>query len=588
MRRLLIIPIGLLLLLLGAIYFSGGTTDSKADFIFVNRGDIKTLDLSKMSYMQDIRMAYGLWEGLYTPDPVTIDPIPGCAFPIEISEDRKTYTFHIRPEARWTNGDPVVAADFLFAWKRACDSQAEYCELLNYIDGVEAYQDSFREFQKKSNSAPKPDFSKVKIETSSDPKFLRVHLKNPTTYFPDLCAFPTFFPLHAQSMAQRDDKGNILYEKNGDIKIDPSFTKPPKLVSNGPYRLHQWDFKTRLRLVASDHYWNKQAVQSRVLDMLTFDDQQNAFTAYENGAVDWLAEVQDDFAAELYALKRTDLKVFPGFGTYFYSFMCREKLPDGSSNPLHDVRVRKALSMSVKKDYIVDYITRMGEKPAGSFIPQGVFPGYASPDGLPYDVAKAKALLADAGYPDGQGFPRLKINFNTELPRHKDIAVYMQRQWKESLNIDMVLDGKEVKSFGDQLSKKNYAVSRASWYGDYNDPTTFTDKYLPENGNNDSDWRNAKYAALCEQANGLPPPGVTDAVKWRLDLFHQAEKIMIEEAPILPLFSYMNTYLFHEGVTGLPLSSRQMMMLHALKSDHNKRKSNVSKPASTLPTVKSN
>ena len=574
MRRLLIIPIGLLLLLLGAVYFSGGTSDTKADFVFVNRGDVKTLDVAKMSYMQDIRMAYGLWEGLYTPDPVTLDPIPGCAFPIEISADKKTYTFHLRPEAKWSNGDPVVAADFLFAWKRVSDSQAEYCELLNYIDGEEDYQAVFRDSQKEDYKGPAPDFSKVKLETSpTDPKLLIVHLKNPTAYFPDLCAFPTYFPTHAKSMGLRDEKGNIIFEKNGEIKIDPTFTKPPKLVSNGPYRLDRWDFKTRLRLVASDHYWNKQAVQSRVIDMLIFDDQQNALTAYETGSVDWLAEVQDDFAAELSALKRKDLKVFPGFGTYFYSLNCQEKLPDGSVNPLHNVLVRQALSMSVKKDYIVNNITRMGETVAGSFIPRDVFPGYICPEGLPFDVEKAQSLLAKAGFPNGNGFPNLKINFNTDLPRHKEIAVYMQRQWKENLNIDLVLDGKELKSFGDQLSKKKYAISRASWYGDYNDPTTFTDKYLPDNGNNDSDWRNEKYAAICAQANGLPPAGVA-AVKWRLGLFNDAEKIMVEEAPIMPLFSYVNTYLFHDGVSGLPLNSRQMMMLHSLKSDHSKRKVN--------------
>ena len=163
MHRLLAIPLALLLLLAGAMALSRSAAGKRADFIFVNRGDVKTLDLAKMSYLQDIRLAYALWEGLYTLDPVTFDPIPGCAYPIEISADKKTYTFHIRPEAKWTNGDPVLAGDFLFGWKRIMDEQGEYAYLLNYIQGGKEYQDAIEARQK--DPSVKPDFSKFAVET---------------------------------------------------------------------------------------------------------------------------------------------------------------------------------------------------------------------------------------------------------------------------------------------------------------------------------------------------------------------------------------------------------------------------------------
>ena len=342
MRRLLVIPIALLLLLAGAMALSRSAADQKADFTFVPRGDVKTLDLSKMSYLQDIRLAYALWEGLYTLDPVSFDPIPGCAFPIEVSADKKTYEFHLRPDAQWTNGDPLLAKDFLFGWKRIMDDQGEYAYLLNYIEGAEEYQKAIEARQK--DPSVKADFSLFRVDTKpDDPRFLRVHLKDPTTFFPDLCAFPCFFPSHEASMVEKDARGNTKLDEEGKPVISKTFTRPPNLVTNGPYRLDDWEFKRKLRLVASDHYWNRKAVKSRVVESRVIDDQQNALSAYESGQVDWIAEVQGDFASELRKLGRTDLKAFPSFGTYFYSFNCREHLPDGSLNPLRKVEVRRAL-----------------------------------------------------------------------------------------------------------------------------------------------------------------------------------------------------------------------------------------------------
>jgi oligopeptide transport system substrate-binding protein len=548
MRRLLVIPAVLLLLLAAAMVMSGSATEKRADFTFVNRGDVKTLDLSKMSYLQDIRLAYALWEGLYTLDPVTLEPVAGCAEPIEVSADQKTYTFHIRPDARWTNGDPLMASDFIFGWKRMLDEQGEYAELLQYIEGAKEYQDA-------SAANLHPDFRKVGVETdANDPRFLRVKLRHPTTFFPSLCAFPCYFPSHAKSMFVTD-------EKTGASAVRRDYTRPPYLVTNGPYRFDQWQFKRKLRLVASEYYWNQKSVKSKVIDMVVIEDQQNALAAFEAGSVDWLSDVTGVYGAELRKQGRPDLHVFPGFGTYYYSFNCQDKLPDGSDNPLRDVKVRRALSMAVYKPFIVDNISRLGQPVATTYIPRGVFKGYESPAGLPFDVEAARKLLAEAGYPNGRAFPVLKINFNTD-DIHKDIAEYMQRQWKENLNISVELDGKELKTYGEQLHQKQYSISRASWIGDYNDPSTFTDKYRPESGGNDAGWKNDAFEALCKKAETETDNSV------RLKLFHDAEEILLGEAPILPLYYYVDAYMFRENVKGIALNPRDMIMLHAAEVQH--------------------
>jgi oligopeptide transport system substrate-binding protein len=548
MRRLLVIPAVLLLLLGVAMVLSGSAVEKRADFTFVNRGDVKTLDLSKMSYLQDIRLAYALWEGLYTLDPVTLDPVPGCAEPIDVSADQKTYTFHIRPTARWTNGDPLLAADFVFAWKRMLDEQGEYAELLQYIDGAKEYQDA-------SAAGKHPDFRSVAVETDAgDPRLLRVRLRHVTTFFPALCAFPCYFPCHEKSMMAMDEKTHLP-------AVRSDFTRPPYLVTNGPYRFDQWQFKRKLRLVASEHYWNRPAVKSNVIDMVVIDDQQNALAAYETGSVDWLSDVGGVYGAELHKQGRRDLHVFPGFGTYYYSFNCREKLPDGSVNPLRQAAVRRALAMAVEKPFIVDNITRMGQPVATTYIPRGVFKGYESPAGLPFDVAAARQQLAEAGYPGGRGFPVLKINFNTD-DIHKDVAEYLQRQWQQNLNIAVELDGKELKTYGEQLHHKEYSISRASWIGDYDDPSTFTDKYRPESGGNDSDWKNDQYEALCKRAETETDNAV------RLKLFHDAEEILLAEAPVMPLYYYVDSYMFRDNVKGVPLNPRNMIMLHAVEVGH--------------------
>jgi oligopeptide transport system substrate-binding protein len=209
--------------------------------------------------------------------------------------------------------------------------------------------------------------------------------------------------------------------------------------------------------------------------------------------------------------------------------------------------------MSIDKRPIVRNVTKLGEEITSVYVPPS-FKDYKRPTGLPYDVNKAKQLLADAGYPNGQGFPNLKLIFNTEFNDHKLIAEIISRQWKRNLNITIELDGLEIKQFQTRLHGKDYDVSRASWFGDYTDVSTFTDKYLSDSLNNDSGWINAEYDRLLAQAVKQPDP------RKRLDLLSQAEQILVTEVPIIPLYHYVNKYVMRDNVKGIPLNPRNMVI----------------------------
>jgi oligopeptide transport system substrate-binding protein len=590
MLRLAIVPIVLLAMLAGAMLWSGRIQGKPADFTFVNRGENKTLDLGVMSWMQDIRIAYGLYEGLYTLDAKTLLPIPGCAEKIDepgkpkytltpldrgrvLIEGRdanppNVYTFHIRLAAKWSNGDDLTANDFVFAWRRMLEQPSEYSYLVStYIKGAQDYADAYvawrkavDEWGKKDESRrgpapPVPEFT-AGVE-AIDAKTLRVTLQHPMTYFPALCAFPPFFPQHAGCMARfaQWDPTHTYIEA-----YDEKFTRPPNLVSNGPYMLTEWSFKRRVRMEAQPYYWNRSAVLSRVVDELyATEDGLAQYRIYESGGADWLSDVDGDLAKDLLDAGRKDLKLIPAFGTYFYDFNCNPTLPDGSKNPLANRRVRRALAMAVDKRPIVENVTRTGEPVADVYVPKGVFRNYPSPPGLHLNPDEARRLLAEAGFPGGAGFPHLRILFNNDFPQHGVTAQVIRRQWQQNLGIEVDLEGVEIKVFGARLHQHEFAIARGGWYGDYDDVSTFTDVYKSTSENNNPNWKSKEYDDLLAAAELEADP------QKRLNLLADAENIFLEDAPILPLYQYVTRYLVHDNVEGIPLDPRGMVMPNAVK-----------------------
>lgn len=538
MLRLALIFAVLGSLLAGTFAWSRRTVGGKADFTFVNRGEIGTLDPNRISWSQDLRVGYALWEGLYTLDPQTLEPIPGAANRIDISADACTYTFYLRPEARWSNGDPVRSGDFVFAWRRMLEQPGDYTYLFHCIRGARQYQQAFA-------AGESADFSTVGIKIHDD-RTVEVTLEHPVVYFPDLCAFAAFWPLHEPSMRPFYDQKTRSYRRE--------FTRPPHLVTNGPYRLASWSFRQKIRLEANDHYWDRVNVRSRTIDMIIAADEMWSFLKYDSRAADWTPDASGAIGAALYQQGRPDMHVFSGFGTYIYKVNTLPRLADGRPNPFCDPRVRKAFSLAIDRQGIVDTITRLGEPTASTFIPPGIFPLYDSPEGPAMDIARARQLLAEAGYPDGRGFPSVTIAYNSEF-HHGNVAQYIRRQWLENLNVDVGLEALEIKVFRQRLHTTRYAIARSSWMGDYNDPSTFLECYLSNSDNNDTGWSNARFDQLIHQA-----AREADNTR-RMAMFREAEEILLQEQPIIPLYHYVNALLYRDNVKGLPNNARNTVLL---------------------------
>jgi oligopeptide transport system substrate-binding protein len=517
------------------------------EFRFINRGDIITLDLNAMSYLQDFRISFATREGLYTYDPATFQPLPALAVSDEVSADGKTWTFKLRPEAKWDNGDPVTADDFLFSWKLLLESPGEYTYLLHYISGA-------ADFQKARVEGRDASFDSVGAK-ALDAHTLQVKLDNPVPFFRDLMAFPTFYPRHAKSMEPFKD-----VDAKGRASYKPEYTRPPHVVTNGPFKLVKWESGKLLRMEQNEHYWDRASLKITAIENVVANDPQSAFIQYEQGEIDWLADVSQDIAFPLKEKGRTDLRTSPAFGTAFVTVNCAERVPEvkDQKNPLSDPRVRTAISMAIDRNTLVNSVTRMGEKPALHYMPPGFFDGYESRPIQTDSVEAAQKLLADAGYPGGKGFPTISLVFNSDNTIRRDLAASISNQLRANLGITVEGRGIELKSYRDQVTSKQYSLALVAWFGDYMDPSTFTDKYLSYAENNDSNWGPQAYDDLVAQARREADP------KKRYDLLAQAESMVNAELPIIQLYHYVNISLHRENVKGLFTNAKNLTMFKTI------------------------
>ena len=553
MSRLLIIPLALLALLAGAMAWSSSATPPRAEFTFALTRDVLTLDPNQMSYGQDMRLAYGIWEPLYSYEPLTLKPIPAAAKSCDVSDDKRIYTFHLRDNAKWSNGDPVTSRDFVFAWRRMLESPGEYTYLHYYIKGAKTYEDAYGQYLNEPDTKPKPHFASVGVE-AIDPLTLKVTLENPLTFLFELVAFTPFLPLHEPSMrpfAQVDPR-------TGHTTYDGRFTRPG-VVGNGPYVLSDWEFKRRVRLTRSETYWDKANVPTATIEQLCVEDGLGQLLRYESGEVDWLAEIPSEIGPEMLAKKRPDLHVFPGYGTYFLTVMVKPTFRSGSPNPLADLHVRQALSMAIDRRPIVQNITRMGEAPATTYIPPGIFPDFDVKPGLDFDAKRAKQLLDESGKVVNGQLPGVSLMYRTNSPTAAAMCQNIANQWRAHLGINVPLEQQESKTAKDRLKDKNYSIATANWFGDYPDPSTFTDKYLSTSVNNDSGWMHREFDSLCDQATREP-----DAVK-RYDLLERANRLIDVELPIIPLYQLSNQYLFRDTVSGINTGARATTMVKGIR-----------------------
>ncbi|MCP4749603.1 MAG: peptide ABC transporter substrate-binding protein [Proteobacteria bacterium] len=461
------------------------------------------------------RIITALMEGLVTEDPKDLSPRPGMAVSWTASPDQKTYTFAIRRDAKWSNGDAFTAHDFVYSWNRLLSPGlgAEYAYQLFCVENAEKY-----------SKGEIVDFKKVGVKALDDYTF-EVRLANPTPYFLSLLTHYSTFPVNRKTI-----------EKFG--KIDTrgtKWTRPGNHVGNGPFILKKWELNKIMVVEKNPGYWNAAAVRLKEIHFHPIDNKQTEERMFRSGQIHLTNSVPSE-KIDVYKEKNPHLlKITPYLGTYYY-------LINTSRNPFDDPRVRRALAMSIDRRMIVEKVSKGEQIPAHAYTPPGT-QGYTPEASIPFDIEKARKLLAQAGYPDGKGFPVRELLYNTSED-HRKIAIAIQQMWKTALNLDISLINQEWKVYLSSRKTKNYDLGRAGWIGDYADPNTFLDMFVTNGGNNHTGWSNQTYDDLIAQA------AQTIDREKRYRIFQKAEKILLDEAPIIPIYTYTNTFLISPDVKG--------------------------------------
>jgi oligopeptide transport system substrate-binding protein len=388
---------------------------------------------------------------------------------------------------------------------------------------------------------------------------LVVQLRAPCPYFLDLIALPIFLPCHPSIELVRERHGRGPVTAEGLVVYDPQWTKPrhprngyPGLITNGAYRVDDWIFKRRVRLAVNPHHRDADAIACRSVDMVVFDNISASIMAYEAGDVDFLPAMNVPYDHEIARLARSgarpDFHLCNVLATYFLNFNCTSEAVSGKPNPFVDRRVRKAFSLAVDKEAIVENVLKRGDRVARSFVPPDTIPGYVPPAGLAVNVEEARRLLAAAGYPDGRDVPVVELLYT---PADERVCQALARMWEERLGVRVELRSQESKTFAEDKSNHRFMMARGNWYADYNDATTFLDCLSTGNGNNDSGYANARYDRLLGEADASRDPVA------RASLLREAEAIIVEEdLPILPILHYAEPVAIKPYVKGLHTNAR--------------------------------
>lgn len=496
---------------------SGRNSEPEGQILHVNlAAEVQDLDPHIVTGVPEHRALSALFEGLADLNPATLQPEPAAAESWTISDDQLTYTFTMRADAKWSNGDPVRAQDFEFSWKRILSPAlaSEYSYMLHHIKGAKAY-----------NDGTETDWSTVGVKATDD-RTLVVTLENPTPYFLDMLFHQAYMPVHPATVEQfgrADQRGS-------------KWTLAGNHVSNGPFKLVEWFPQEHFLVKKNEHYWGADSVRLDGIKFYPIDDNLTEERSFRTGQLH-MTETMPLHKIEVYRRDNPEvLQVRPYLGNYFYRFNVTRK-------PLDDVRVRQALNMAIDRERITREVLKANEQPAFNLTPPGTA-GYTSESKMVYDPERAKQLLAEAGYPGGKGFPKLDILYNTS-DAHATIAEVLQRMWKDTLGIEIGLYNQDWKVYLDAMTNLDFDICRGSWIGDVVEPLNFLELFLTRGGNNRTGWGNPQYDALIQQAYATPDKSARHA------LLQQAEALLLEEAPILPLYFYTTKYLVSTRVKGL-------------------------------------
>ena len=472
-----------------------------------------TLDPALSTGVTEQTLENALLEGL-----VRLDrdgkPSPGMAKSWAVSEDGRTYTFTLR-ESSWTNGEPLTAEDFVYSWRRVLDPEtaSPYAYQLYYLVNGEDF-----------NAGKVKDPAGVGVRAEGKDKLV-VTLEEPVPYFLSLTAFPTLFPVNKNAVEQ-DSTG---WAQN-----------PVTFTGNGPFKLVAWEHNKQFLLEKNERYWDQDSVKLKNLMVTLVEDSNTELAMFESGQID-IAETPPYREVERLA-KGNLLKMSPDLSNEFYMF--NTGLP-----PFNDVRVRQALSLAIDREALVSKVTKGGEKAAYAFVPPGVkgptpgkeFRSLGDKLIVGFNPAEAKKLLAEAGYPEGNGFPKVKLLLSNNQ-NHRPLAEAITGMWKDNLGIEAEIVEQEYKVYLKTLDEREFQVARVGWNADYNDPMTFLDMWEKDGANNQAGWTNAEYDRLLDQAIDAKDSGS------RMNALFSAEKILMSEQPLIPIYYYSNPYLEKDNI----------------------------------------
>lgn len=440
------------------------------------------------------------------------EPEAAIAEKWDISEDGKVYTFHIREDAKWSNGDPVTAGDFEFAWKRLLnpDTGSSAAFLGYFIEGGESY----------NNGEGSADDVKVK---AVDDKTFEVTLVSPQAYFLSVITNPAFFPIN-EKVATENPKW---------------FAEAESFVGNGPFNLTEWEHDSHFVMEKNDQYWDAETVKLDKIHWAIIDDTNTEYQMYQSGELD-VSDVPSELSEQLLG----EAKVEDQAGDYFYRF-------NVNMEPFQNLNIRKAFAMAVDQQQIVDFVTKNGEKPAYGFVSYG----FADPSGKDFrevsgDLVKtnaeeAKALLEKGMEEEGYDkLPEVTLTYSTD-DTHKKIAEALQQMFKENLGVEVKLANMEWNVFAEEQKALKFQLSRSSFLADYADPINFLENFQTGHSMNRTGWSNEKYDQLIKDAKNE-----ADEAK-RFELMYEAEKILFEEMPIIPIHFYNQVYLYNDAVSGI-------------------------------------
>lgn len=473
------------------------------------------LDPHTVTGLGEAKLVQTLFDPLVSFEPGTLAPVPALAERWEISPDGLTYTFHLRADAKWSDGSALTAQDCVDSWKRILTPSlgADYAYFLYLLRGAEAFH--------KGQTA---DFSTVGA-VARDARTLVATLTHPAPYFLQALLNSCWRPVNVRAIAAVGD----AYRRG------TPWTRPGKLVSSGAFVLKEWTTQQRIVVEKSPTYYDRDRVRLNAVHLYPTDSIDAEERAFRSG------QLHITYALPLSKVKPAQqdrnpaLRIDRQMETYFFRLNVRK-------SPLQDARVRRALALAVDRATIADKILPGGRTPAASFVPP-LLQGYTPPPGQIHDLAAARQLLAEAGYPDGTGLPPIEILYNnSEILRL--VAEAIQQMWHRDLGIEVRLVNQEYKSVFASRRAGDYQVLLGSWTADYLDATTFLDLWRSDSGNNHTGWSDPAYDALSNRANTIADPAARAAV------LAQAEALVLQAAPIIPLYFNTHVYFLHPAVKG--------------------------------------